>query len=66
LEKGLNIVARLIFKMGIPVHVIARTIDKPEIEVYQLLNGKQISREDNRRLKALWDDMEATIDWMSR
>ena len=65
MPKRLNIVARLIFRMGIPVHVIARTLKKSEIEVCQFLNGKKIPRKDMRRLKDLWTEMEEMSDRIS-
>ena len=52
--------------MGIPIHVIAKTLDKSEIEVCQFLNGKPIPRGDARLLRGLWNEMEAMNDRMSR
>lgn len=44
--------------MGLPVHVISKTIDKSEIEVFRFPNGKRIPREDMGKLKMLKTDME--------
>ena len=40
-----SIIYRLIFEMGCPVFVIARTLKKSEAEVYRYLNGEKISSE---------------------
>jgi hypothetical protein len=55
IEKG--IIFRLIFELGCPVFVIARTLGTSEVEVYRLLNQGKIPREAEVKLKRLWMDL---------
>ena len=54
-EKG--IIFKLIFELGCPVFVIARTLGTSEVEVYRYLTGKSLSRKANFKLKMLWMDL---------
>jgi len=49
-----NIIYRLIFEMGFPVFVIAKTLDTSETEIYRFLNGEKISSNAKKKLKLLW------------
>jgi hypothetical protein len=52
-----NIIFQLIFKLGIPVFVIAKFLKTNETEIYEYLNGKRIPTEAEAKLKELWLDL---------
>jgi hypothetical protein len=54
-EKG--IIFQIIFKLGIPVFVIAKNLKMSEAQVYRYLNGEKIPPEAEGKLKRLWQDL---------
>ena len=55
-----SIIFRLIFQMGCPVFVIAKTLGTSEVEVYRYLNGEKIPSDAEIKLKRLWQDLVNT------
>jgi hypothetical protein len=51
------IIFRLIFELGVPVFVIAKTLGTSEAEIYGYLNRGKIPPEAEDRLKILWLDL---------
>jgi hypothetical protein len=52
-----SIIFRLIFELGCPVFVIAKTLKTSEAEIYRFLNGEKVPREAEARLKRLCMDL---------
>jgi len=44
----------MIFELGCPVFVIAKTLSTSEVEVYRYLSGEKIPPEADVKLKELW------------
>lgn len=55
-----SIIFRLIFELGCPVFVIAKTLGTSEVGVYRYLNGEKMSRKAEVKLKRLWQDLVNT------
>jgi len=49
-----SIIFRLIFELGCPVFVIAKTLKTSEAEIYRLLNGEEMPPGTEDKLKRLW------------
>ena len=54
IENG--IIFRLIFELGCPVFLIAKTLGTSEVEVYRLLNQGKMPPGAEDKLKRLWLD----------
>jgi len=52
-----SILFRLVFELGAPVFVIAKTLKTSEAEIYRFLNGEKMPPGAEDKLKRLWLDL---------